>query len=152
MNSLCKLLYVTVAQKKDQMSEDYLGSSNEYITGMPMGSKGSVMVTFGLHAKPEESVGMYFSVSPIGKEPPIGETLHSDNTCEILRASRLPNGMGLFQMTIEIKDVLFNDGIYEVNVRLFPSGESPSENNQIDAIKSYFYVLTLKDRGHVINS
>ncbi|EIY5047029.1 TPA: hypothetical protein L9K99_001078 [Klebsiella quasipneumoniae subsp. similipneumoniae] len=152
MNDLCKLLYVTVALKKDEMPEGYLGAPNEYLTGMRVGTKGSVMVTFGLHAKPEEPVGMYFSVSPMGKEPPIEQTQYSDITCETLRASLLPNGMGLFQMTIEIKDVLFNDGIYEANVRLFPSGEKPGESRQIDAIKSYFYVLTLKERNHVINS
>lgn len=152
MNELCKLLYVTVALKKDEMPKGYLGSTNEILTGMHIGTKGSVMVTFGLHAKPGEPLGMSFSISPMGEEPPIEETKYSDITSEVLRAIRLPNGMGIFQMTIEIKDVLFNDGMYEANVRLYPSGEKPSESRQIDAIKSYFYVLTLEGINHVISS
>lgn len=153
MDNSPKLLSIAVALKKDDMKGDYLAMHNEFISGIPRGEKRSVMVTFGLYARPGVPVGMYASVNRKGEEPPIGKIKYTESFYSTLRANLLANGMGVFLITLEVKDVPFeHSGLYEVNVRVFPSGEIPREENEIDAIKSFFYALTSKENQNATNS
>ncbi|MGY5464308.1 hypothetical protein [Citrobacter koseri] len=145
MERSCKLLSATIALKKDDMTNEYLASPHEFISGIPQGEKRSVMVTFGLHARPGVPVGMYASVTPFTDQNAVKQTQYTESFYNTLRANLLPDGMGVFLIALEVKDVLFErDGLYKVDVRVFPSDEMPSPDNQIDAIECFFYVLTLK--------
>ncbi|EIY5054318.1 hypothetical protein ACQ9LN_02185 [Klebsiella variicola] len=145
MNNPCKLLSVTVALKKDGITIDYLAGHHELISGITQGEKRSVLVTFGLYARPGVPVGIYASVTPKGKESPLGSTNYSESYYKNLRSAPVDNEMGVFLMTLEVKDVIFEqDGLYEANVRVFPNDATPSENNQIDSIQCFFYVVTSK--------
>lgn len=149
MNSSCKLLSASVALKKKGMTSDYLAAHHELISGIPLGDKRSVMVTFGLYARPGVPVGIYASVTPKDKESPLGRTKYSESYYTTLRSTPVDNEMGVFLMTLEVKDIPFvHDGLYEANVRVFPIEEIPSEDNQIDSIKCFFYVVTSKEDQH----
>lgn len=145
MKSACKLLFSFVVLKKDLMPLDYLSSPRECVTGVKKGDKNTFMAIFGLHALPGKPINTYASISPVGKEPPIDLAKLGDAASYTLRATPLPDGMGVFLMAVEVKDVVFeDDGMHEINVRIFPSDETPSTENEIDSIRNYFFVLTAK--------
>ncbi|WP_409250168.1 hypothetical protein [Enterobacter hormaechei] len=146
----CKILSATIALKQDHMTNEYLVSQHEFISGIPKGEKRTVMVTFGLHARPGVPVGVYTAINPVGINSEITQTQFAENFYNTLNANLLPDGMGVFLITLEVKDVLFDqDGLYKVDVRVFPSDEMPTLDNQIDAIECFFYVLTLKEDRNV---
>ncbi|MCT2785239.1 hypothetical protein KBQ18_08285 [Klebsiella aerogenes] len=153
MNSSCKLLSVSVALKKEGMSNNYLSAHHELISGIPMGEKRSVMVTFGLYARPGVPIGIYAAVTPKNQESPLGSNKYTESFYTTLRSEAVADDMGVFLMTLEVKDIPFeHDGLYEANVRIFPSEKMPSEDNQLDAIKCFFYVVTTKEGQHATNS
>ncbi|HFI5583265.1 TPA: hypothetical protein ACGQTX_004201 [Raoultella ornithinolytica] len=153
MNNSCKLLSATVALKTNDMTSDYLAAHHELISGIPQGEKSSVMVTFGLHARPGVPIGIYAAVTPKNQESPLGSTKYTESFYTTLRSEAVTDDMGVFLMTLEVKDIPFeHDGLYEANVRIFPSEEMPSEDNQLDAIKCFFYVVTSKEGQHATNS
>lgn len=147
MDNSLKLLSISVALKKDGMNSDYLATHHEYINGITQGEKRSVMVTFGLYALTGVPVGMYASVTPRGEEFPLNKTQNTDSFYTTLKSHPLDDGMGVFLITLEVKDVPFEtSGLYEVNVRAFPSGSVPSKDNEIDSIQSFFFALTSKEK------
>lgn len=149
MNSSCKLLSASVALKKDGMTKEYLATHHELISGVTNGEKRSVMVTFGLYAKPEVPIGIYASVNPIGEEPPINKNKYAEGFYRTLNSSPLSDGMGVFLITLEVQDVHFeHSGLYEVNARIFPSETTPSTENEIDSIRCFFYALTSVEGRH----
>lgn len=145
MNNPCKLLSASVALKKEGMSNNYLSAHHELISGIPLGEKRSVMVTFGLYARPGVPIGIYAAVTPKNQESPLGSNKYTESFYTTLRSEAVADDMGVFLMTLEVKDIPFeHDGLYEADVRVFPSEEMPSEDNQLDAIKCFFYVVTSK--------
>ncbi|HGY5829512.1 TPA: hypothetical protein ACNV5T_003385 [Klebsiella michiganensis] len=143
MTNAYKLLSATVALKKEGVKNDYLFAHHELISGVPLGGKRSVMVTFGLYAPPGIPVGIYASVAPKGQEPKIGSIKYSESFYTTLRSTPVANDKGVFLMTLEVKDVLFEyDGLYEAIVRVYPSEEMPSEEGELDSITCFFYVVT----------
>lgn len=145
MNNPCKLLSASVALKKEGMSNNYLSAHHELISGIPLGEKRSVMVTFGLYARPGVPIGIYAAVTPKSQESPLGSNKYTESFYTTLRSEAVADDMGVFLMTLEVKDIPFeHDGLYEADVRVFPSEEMPSEDNQLDAIKCFFYVVTSK--------
>lgn len=153
MKNSCKLLSASVALKKNGMTNDYLAAHHELIDGVALGEKRSLMVTFGLYARPGVPIGIYASVNPKGKEAPLTKIHYTASFYSTLRSESIANEMGVFLITLEVKDVPFEqDGLYEANVRAFPSGEIPSESNQIDSIQCFFYVRTLTEGLNATNS
>lgn len=145
MTNPVKLLFAFATLWKEKMNDDYLASPRELITGVKQGEKRSVMVTFSLRGMVGMPVNIYTSVYKEGKEEELDlEKYETYN--DTLRSSILSDGTGVFLMTIEVPNVHFeNDGIYEVNVKLFPSDKPLAKGNEIDSIHSYFYALTEKD-------
>lgn len=154
MNNPCKLLSATVTLKKEGAPNDYyLSARHELISNVPLGDKRSVMVTFGLYARPGVPLGIYASVTPKEKEPPLGSTKYTESFYTTLKSEAVDDGMGVFLMTLEVKDIPFeHDGLYEANVRVFPTDALPSKDNQLDSIQCFFYVLTSKGDRHATNS
>ena len=153
MKSACKILFSFAVPRKDYMNLDYLSSPKECVTGVKKGEKNTFIAIFGLHALPGNPINIYASISSVGKEPPLDSAKPGDAISQTLRATPLPDGMGVFLMAVEVKDVPFEqDGLYEANVRAFPSGEIPSESNQIDSIQCFFYVKTLTEGLNATNS
>ncbi|WP_447868976.1 hypothetical protein [Raoultella ornithinolytica] len=145
MTNSCKLLNASVALKKKGMTNEYLAAHHEYISGIPLGEKRSVMVTFGLYARPGVPIGIYAAVTPKNQESPLGSTKYTESFYTTLRSEAVADDMGVFLMTLEVKDISFEyDGLYEANVRAFPNDAIPSEDNQLDSIKCFFYVVTSK--------
>ncbi|OVY38272.1 hypothetical protein BME69_08525 [Klebsiella quasipneumoniae subsp. quasipneumoniae] len=153
MSNLCKLLSASVALKKKGMTVDYLASHHELISGIAMGEKRSVMVTFGLYARPGVPIGIYAAVTPRNQESPLGSTKYTQSFYTTLRSEAVADDMGVFLMTLEVKDIPFeHDGLYEANVRAFPTDAMPSEDSQLDSIKCFFYVETSKGQQDATNS
>ncbi|EPC6248954.1 TPA: hypothetical protein MEA38_005380 [Klebsiella variicola] len=145
MSNLCKLLSASVALKKKGMTVDYLASHHELISGIAMGEKRSVMVTFGLYARPGVPVGIFASVTPQGGAPKVGSIKYTESYYTTVRSEAVDD-MGVFLMTLEMKDVYFeSSGLYEASIRVFPHEEIPSDSNELDSIECFFYVVTSKE-------
>lgn len=150
MTSPYKLLSATVALKNEGSKND-LFVHHEIVSGIPLGEKRTVMVTFGLYAPPGIPIGVYASVAPEGRGPQLDSIKYSESFYTTLRSTPITNDRGVFLMTLEVKDVLFErDGLYEAIVRIYPSEEMPSEDGELDSITCFFYVVTLKGSSNGI--
>lgn len=151
MENAYKLLYAFAGPKIDGASLDYLTSPRECITGLKKGVKQSLMVTFGMKAYVGKPINIYTSITPQGKETTVDLARLSNSFYTTLRATPLSDEVGLFLMVMEVQDVVIDsDGVYEVNVRLFPSDETPSQENQLDSIRSFFFAKSIHGDSHAV--
>lgn len=151
MENAYKLLYAFAGPKIDGLDLDYLKAPRECITGLKKGVKQSLMVTFGMKAYVDKPINIYTSITPQGKETTFDLAKLSNSFYTTLRATPISNEIGLFLMTMEVQDVVIDgDGLYEVNVRLFPSDESPSQENQLDSIRSFFFAKSVHGDSYAV--
>ncbi|ELV7528906.1 hypothetical protein QMU90_002798 [Edwardsiella ictaluri] len=140
---MSKLLFSFINPKIEAMTMEYLSSPSECIR-IPKGKeKQSLMITFGLHSLPGKAISIYSSIYAAGMKVPVNTAKAGDGGAHTLRATLLPDGMGVFLMAMEANDVVFEgDGMYEIDLRIFPADEKPSKDNEIDSLRNFFLVLT----------
>lgn len=145
METKNKILFSFPVLYKDEMSKEYLAIPQVLIHGVKKGSKRSLMVTFGLIADYENPITIFASVTPYGQEEEPKERRPKDAFYKNLDQYVTPQA-SVFLVTVRVEEVLFDeDGLYEINVRIYPSDSSISKENELDSHKSFFYVFTEKD-------
>lgn len=141
-----KILFAFPVKHREVMDPAYLSTPNELFFEIPKGGIRPVMVTFGLFANYENPVSILVKIQRFG-QPEQTDIPTSEGFYQNLRVHMLPDDRGVFLVSLEVSDVLFDeDGLYEIKTKLFKAEDPQRFDEAIDCHDSYFYVMTKKEQ------